>query len=345
MDAVDFISPTIGTGPACAGLGIARATVYRHRRGHPKPKARPVPVRALNPAERQQVLDVLHSNHFMDKAPTEVYNALLDEGTYICSVRTMYRILEEKHEIRERRNQLRHPRYEKPQLRATAPNQVWTWDITKLLGPIKFVYFYLYVMIDLFSRYVVGWMAAGRESAVLAQRLIRETTVKYEIEPGRLSIHADRGGPMTALTTAQLMATLGVQPSYSRPHVSNDNPFSEAHFKTIKYRPDFPLRFGSMEHVLEHFNSFFEWYNNEHHHSGIAFLTPADVHFHRATNVISQRQVVLDRAHQLHPERFVRHPPQAPKLLDAVWINPPQKEAFSTQSTLTNFQSSVSQNA
>jgi len=331
MVAVEELTPTVGTAPPCEAIGVPRATVYRSRAARPQAKPRPTPQRALSRAERQEVLDTLHSERFVDMAPAAVYATLLDEAAYLCSTRTMYRILDEQKEVRERRNQLRHPRYAKPQLVASGPNQVWTWDITKLLGPAKYVYFYLYVMLDIYSRYVVGWMAAGRENATLAQRLIRETVAKYDIAPDQLAIHADRGSPMTALTTAQLMATLGVQASHSRPRVSNDNPFSEAHFKTIKYRPDFPGRFGSLEHVVDHFGHFFPWYNNDHRHSGIGFLTPADVHLGRAHEVTARRQAALDEAHARHPERFVQQHPQPPQLPEAVWINPPEKEVLPSQ--------------
>ena len=331
MVAVEELSPTVGTAPACEAIGVPRATVYRSRAPRPEAKPRPTPQRALSRAERQEVLDTLHSERFVDMAPAAVYATLLDEAAYLCSTRTMYRILDEQKEVRERRNQLRHPRYAKPQLVASGPNQVWTWDITKLLGPAKYVYFYLYVMLDIYSRYVVGWMAAGRENANLAQRLIRETVAKYDIAPDQLAIHADRGSPMTALTTAQLMATLGVQASHSRPRVSNDNPFSEAHFKTIKYRSDFPGRFGSLEHVVGHFGQFFPWYNNDHRHSGIGFLTPADVHLGRAHEVTARRQAALDEAHARHPERFGQRHPQPPQLPEAVWINPPEKEVLPSQ--------------
>jgi putative transposase len=330
MQALEGLAPEIGTVPACTALGIPRATVYRRRAPRAESRLRPTPARALSLAERHGVLDVLHSERFVDKAPAEVYATLLDENTYLCATRTMYRILAEMQEVRERRNQLRHPNYVKPQLLATAPAQVWSWDISKLHGPAKLIYFYLYVILDIFSRYVVGWMVAQHENAQLAQRLIRETFTKYSIEPGQVTVHADRGPAMTAITTAQLFASLGAQPSHSRPHVSNDNPFSEAHFKTIKYRPDFPDRFGSVEDAAAYFKRFFAWYNNEHRHSGLAFLTPADVHFHRAPDVIARRQAVLHRAHSRHPERFVHRAPVPPALPSAVWINPPEKEVLST---------------
>jgi len=326
MKAVEELSPQVGTTTACRSLGVPRATLYRHRRPRPRRSAsmpRRKPLRALSAAERQQVLDVLHSEPFADKAPAEVYAALLDQGQYLCSIRTMYRILDDQQEVRERRDQLRHPAYPKPQLVATAPNQVWSWDITKLLGPAKWTYFYLYVILDIFSRYVVGWMLAHRESEHLAERLIRETVVKQGIARDQLTIHSDRGSSMRSQTVAQLLATLGITKSHSRPHVSDDNPFSESQFKTLKYRPEFPDRFVSIEHGLEFCGQFFHWQNHEHHHWGLGLLTPATVHYGQADRVLAARQAVLTAAHAVHPERFVRQPPQPLRLPREVWINPP----------------------
>ena len=274
---------------------------------------------------------VLHSERFQDKAPNEVFAALLDEGTYLCSVRTMYRLLEQAGEVRERRDQLRHPHYQKPQLLATGPNQVWSWDITTLLGPVKWTYFYLYVILDIFSRYVVGWMVAERESAGLAKRLIGETCRKQNIAPDRLTIHADRGTSMTSKPVALLLADLGVTKTHSRPHVSDDNPFSESQFKTLKYRPEFPERFGSIQDARAFCHTFFPWYNTEHHHSGIGLLTPDVLHYGRADEVIAHRQVVLSQAFQRNPERFVRAHPRPPARPTAVWINPPPARAASEQ--------------
>jgi putative transposase len=262
----------------------------------------------------------------VDQAPGEVFATLLDEGLYHCSVRSMYRYLSEEDELRERRNQLRHPQYAKPQPLATAPNQVWSWGITKLLGPFKWTYFYLYVILDIFSRYVVGWMLAGRESASLAQRLLRETVLREGILPDQLVVHADRGPSMKSQTVAQLLATLGVTKSHSRPHTSDDNPFSESQFKTLKYRPEFPERFGSFEHALGLCRALFHWYNHEHHHAGIALLTPATVHFGQAEPVLDARYQALLAAYRAHPERFVQGPPKRPQLPSAVWINPPPTE-------------------
>jgi len=284
---------------------------------------RPAPPRALGPAERQTVLAQLNSERFVDQAPAQVYATLLDEGHYLCSVRTMYRILDQHEQVRERRNQLSHPAYQKPELLATGPNQVWSWDITKLLGPAKWTYFYLYVILDIFSRYAVGWMVASRESATLAQKLIRETCQKQSIAAGQLTVHADRGSSMTSGPVALLLADLGVTKTHSRPYNSNDNPFSESHFKTFKYRPEFPDRFSCIQDARSFCQRFFSWYNTEHHHSGLGWLTPEVVHGGQSAAVLAARQKVLNQAFRTTPERFVRKPPQSPKLLDKVWINPP----------------------
>jgi len=286
----------------------------------------------LSSEERQAVLATLHSDRFVDTAPATVYATLLDEGRYHCSIRTLYRILDEQAEVKERRNQLRHPVYQKPELLATAPNQVWSWDITKLLGPVKWSYCYLYVIyviLDIFSRYVVGWMVAPAESAVLAQRLIKDTCEKQQIETGQLTLHADRGSAMKSKPVALLLADLGVTKTHSRPYTSDDNPFSEAQFKTLKYRPDFPEHFGSLEDARAFCQTFFSWYNGEHRHSGIGLMTPAVVHDGRADTMRDARHQVLLTAYAAHPERFVRKPPQPPILPHAVWINPPTKQSTS----------------
>jgi putative transposase len=355
MNAVEELSPQVGMAAACRSLGVPRATLYRRRPGPgavqsavaSAPIPRPKPPRSLSEPERQQVLDVLHSEPFADKAPAEVYAALLDRGQYLCSIRTMYRILDDEHEVRERRDQLRHPTYQRPQLVATAPNQVWSWDITKLLGPAKWTYFHLYVILDIFSRYVVGWMLARRESEHLAQRLIRETVVKEGIVRDQLTIHSDRGPSMRSQTVAQLLATLGITKSHSRPHVSDDNPFSESQFKTLKYRPQFPDRFASIEHGLDFCSKFFHWQNHEHHHWGLGLLTPATVHHGLADAVLAARQVVLTAAHTAHPERFVRQPPRPLALPGEVWINPPADGPEPRMLQLprdTNFVPQLSQN-
>lgn len=312
----------------CAALDIPLATYYRHRAPMYGPRRRrPSPPRRLHDAERQTVLDVLHEPRFVDLAPAEVHATLLEEGRYVCSVRTMHRILAENAELRERRDQLRHPAYAKPELLATAPNQLWSWDITKLHGPTKWTYFYLYVILDVFSRYVVGWMVAHRESASLAQKLLAETYEREGIQPGQLTVHADRGASMTSKPVAFLLADLGVTKTHSRPHVSNDNPFSEAGFKTMKYRPDFPERFGAVEDARAHCRDFFDWSNHEHHHSALGMLTPADVHHDRVEQRIAERQRVYDKAFAEHPERFPRGRPVARRPPREVWINKPTPPA------------------
>ena len=283
-----------------------------------------VPPRALSVAEQQAVRDVLHSDRFQNAAPAAVYATLLDEGTYLASERTMYRLLAADGETRSRRDQLVHPAYAKPELLATAPNQVWSWDITKLLGPAKWTYYYLYVILDIYSRYVVGWMVAHREQAELAERLIAETLAKQDIPADQLTLHADRGSSMTSKPVAFLLADLGVTKSHSRPHVSNDNPYSESQFKTLKYRPGFPDRFASIEEARAFCQDFFRWYNIEHRHSGIGLLPPAVVHDGQAQAAYDARSQVLAAAHAAHPERFVRQPPRPPALPTAAWINPPR---------------------
>jgi len=289
----------------------------------PSPRPRPRPARALTDAERATVLDQLHSTRFVDQAPAEVYASLLDEGVYLCSERTMYRVLAQADEVRERRAQARHPAYPKPELVAAQPNQVWSWDITKLAGPAKGSGFYLYTIIDIFSRYVPGWLVAPRENADLARRFIGETAAKYEVAPDTLTLHADRGSPMVAQSVALLLGALGIGQSHSRPHVSNDNPFSESQFKTLKYHPTFPDRFGSVEDARAFCGAFFSWYNTAHHHQGIGLHTPVQVYTGTAAAVRTQRQQTLRAAYDHHPERFVRGMPQAPALPTAVWINRP----------------------
>ena len=323
MSAALELGNSVGKVAACRALSVPRATLYRRLRPDAPARLRPTPARALGAAERQAVLDHLHSERFCDKAPSEVYATLLDENIYLCSIRTMHRILAENEELKERRNQLRHPQYKKPELLATGPNQVWTWDITKLLGPAKWTYFHLYVILDIFSRYVVGWMVAPRETAELAKRLIAETCDKQGIVAGDLTIHADRGTSMTSKPVALLLADLGVTKTHSRPHVSDDNPYSESQFKTLKYRPEFPERFGSIEDARAFCQGFFPWYNQEHHHSGIALLTPTMLHYGMAGEVIDRRQKVLDQAYARNPERFTHARPKHPPQPTAVWINPP----------------------
>jgi len=337
MTAVEELGQITGVTTACQVLNIPRSSLYRAASGtgHPerrasvqrnqRDKSRHKWRRALSDRERDKVRSVLNSERFQDQSPHQVYAALLDEDEYLCHWRTMYRVLDEYKEVRERRNMLRHPAYAKPELLATAPNQLWSWDITKLRGPVTWTYYYLYVMLDVYSRYVVGWLLAERESARLAQELTAAAYSKQQVEPGQLTIHADRGSAMIAKSMALLMSDLGVNKSHSRPHVSDDNPYSEAQFRTLKYSPGYPDRFGSLPDARQWCQRFFTWYNQEHHHSRLALLTPADVHYGRAQERLSQRQVVLQRAYQTHPERFVNGPPATPMLATAVWINPPRE--------------------
>ncbi len=328
MQAAEELSSTSGTLPACRALGVVRSTLYRHRGRlrHPAPRARAgrSHPRALGTEEQQAVLAELRSERFVDQAPAAVYAGLLDEGRYLCSERTMYRLLAQAGELRERRDQLCHPAYAKPELLATRPNEVWSWDITKLLGPAKWTYFYLYVLLDIFSRYVVGWMVAHRESATLAKKLIEASVKKQAIQRGQLTVHADRGTSMTSKPAALMLADLGVTKTHSRPQVSNDNPFSEAQFKTLKYRPEFPDRFGCIEGSRAFCVGFFDWYNNDHYHSGLALLTPATVHYGKTDVVLAQRRAILATAYAQHPERFVRRAPRPAEPPPAVWINPPK---------------------
>ena len=323
MAGVEVLLPMVGLVAACAALGVARASYYRMQVvSHPR-APRPRPPRALSDTERAEVLTVLDSDPFADKAPAQVYAALLDDGRYLCSVRSMYRVLAAADQVRERRDQRRHPTYIKPQLEARAPNQVWSWDITKVAGPERGTYYCLYVVLDIFSRYVVAWAVAPSEAAAIGQQLIDDACVRQGVVPGQLTVHADRGSPMTAKSTAQLFVDLGIAQSHSRPSVSDDNPFSEAAFKTFLYRPGMPARFGCLEDARAYFAALIDWYNEVHYHSGIALLTAGDVHRGTAPVIIAQRQAVLDRAHQAHPERFVRGKPAHPTPPPVVWINPP----------------------
>jgi putative transposase len=324
MEAAETFSVDVGTAASCRAFGVARSSLYRRRQ--PPPTVVRIPRashRALSDVERQEVLDLLHSQRFVDQAPAQVAAALLDEERYLCSARTMYRILDANEEVRERRNQRRHPAYTRPELLATGPNQVWSWDITKLKGPRKWTYFYLYVILDIFSRQVVGWMVADCESANLAKKLIQEACDKQQIDRDQLILHSDRGSSMKSKAVALLLADLGVTKSHSRPYVSDDNPFSEAQFKTLKYRPGFPDRFGCSQDAKAFCRDFFHWYNNVHYHSGLNWLTPATVHDGRTDRIVRRRQLALDRARQRHPERFVNARRKIAGPPDKVWINPP----------------------
>ena len=329
---VEELTPIIGTRPACQAVGASPATIYRRRRPPERkpPRPRPTPARALSEPERRQVLSVLHSERFVDVSPEETWATLLDEGTYLCSSRTMYRILAAHHGgVRERRNQLIHPGYATPELLATRPNELWSWDVSKLKGPAKWTYYYLYVILDVFSRYVVGWTVQYRENGQLAKALIEQATEQQRIRPKVLTLHADRGAPQRAKPVAFLLADLGVTKTHSRPYTSSDNPYSEAQFKTLKYRPEFPARFDSIEHAREHCRAFFGWYNHAHRHSGIGLMTPAAVHHGQAKQLHAARAEVLNAAYARNPERFVRKLPAPPELPTAAWINKP-KEAAAT---------------
>jgi putative transposase len=328
IDSVEALTPLIGTRPACRALGAAPATIYR-RRTPPAPRpARPraPSPRALSDAERAAVLAELHSERFVDCAPAQVYATLLDEGCYLASERTMYRVLAAEHgSVRERRDQLDRPAYAAPELLAQRPNEVYSWDITKLKGPAKWSYFYLYVILDVYSRYAVGWTVQHRESSHVATDLIAQTCQQQNIGPDQLTVHADRGSSMTSKPVAFLLADLGVTKTHSRPYTSTDNPYSEAHFKTLKYRPTFPQRFDSIEQAREHCRGFFDYYNHHHRHSGLGLMTPAAVHHGRAEQLHDQRARVLAAAYADRPERFVRRPPTPPALPTAAWINKPQR--------------------
>jgi putative transposase len=328
----ELVAAGINRRRACDALGCARASHYRRRQRplHGPPAPRPRSHRALRPAEEAEIVATLNSERFCDQAPAQVWATLLDEGIYLASISTMYRLLRAAHQVRERRAQARRPATVKPELVATGPNQVWSWDITKLRGPHKWTWFQLYVILDVHSRYVVGWLVAPRESARLAEELIADAIYQQQVPAAQLSLHADRGSSMTSKTVNQLLADLGVAQSHSRPHQSNDNPYSEAQFKTLKYCPTFPQRFAGIDHARSFCDVFFHRYNHQHHHSGIGLHTPADVHHGRAPAIRARRQAVLDTAYATRPERF-RQPPTAPRIPDTTWINPPQETPLTTQ--------------
>jgi putative transposase len=323
MQGLAFLVPLVGVVAACLTLGVSRASYYRAQKPKREPKPRPRPARALTDEERAHVLATLDDKAFMDKAPAQVYAKLLEDGEYLCSERTMYRVLAEHDQVRERRAQRRHPEYVKPQLVATAPNQVWSWDTTKLPGSTRGTYFTLYVILDIFSRYIVGWQVTKSESAAVAQALIDACCKQQRVTRGQLTIHADRGSPMVAKSTAQLYLDLGVAKSHSRPHTSNDNPYSESNFRTLKYRPDMPEQLGSVEHARQVTRALVDWYNEDHYHVNLALLHPVDVHHGRAAEIVAARQRVLDAALARHPERFVRGRPVQKTPPTAAWINPP----------------------
>jgi putative transposase len=334
MEAVTALAPQARVmAAACAAVGLARATFHRHRHAAKRPalpaRPRTKPARTLTAHERQSVLDRLREERFEDQAPAEIYATLLDEGRYLCSIRTMYRILRENDQVRDRRQQLRHPVYVKPELLACAPNQVWSWDITKLMGPAKWTYFYLYVILDIFSRRVVGWCVADTESAALFKPLFESAVEGHAVPKGQLTLHADRGPSMKAKATASLLADLGVTKSHSRPYTSDDNPFSESCFKTLKYQPQFPKQFGSIQDAKAFCRAFFDWYNRDHHHLGIGLMTPDQVHYGQTEELHAARQKTLDQAFRANPNRFVNKTPEPPAKPTAVWINPPAQKLLS----------------
>jgi putative transposase len=329
MRAAMALRTEVGTTPACEALRVPRASFYRRLSPAAESGPRLAPPLALSAGERRSVIDLLHGPRFQDDTPRQVYAVLLDEGQYHCSIRTMYRMLKAEHgDVKERRKGHQQTSYQKPELLATAPNQVWSWDITKLKGPAKWTYFYLYVILDIFSRYVVGWMVAYGEHQALAKRLIEQSCIKQRIAPGQLTLHADRGSSMKSKVVAQLMADLGVTKTHSRPHVSNDNPYSESQFKTLKYCPAFPDRFGSIEDSRSFCQNFFPWYNQEHRHSGIGLMTPEYVHYNLANQLTENRSAVLKAAFEKNPRRFKGKLPQPPELPKAVWINRPSSDGM-----------------
>jgi putative transposase len=325
---VQELAPVIGMTAACGALSVPRSTVYRRRQPVPcrRLTVRRRHPRALSPEEQTAVRDVLTSERFVDQAPRTVYATLLDEGRYLCHWRTMYRLLRADAATRERRAVRRHPVYTRPELLATAPRQVWSWDITKLRGPQPGVWYSLYVVLDIFSRMVVGWLLADREDALLAEQVLADAYHR-EGPPSQLTIHADRGAPMTSKAVADLLRDLGVRRSHSRPTVSNDNPYSEAQFKTMKYGPMYPDRFASLADARDWVTTFVQWYNHEHRHSGLGLLTPAMVHGGTANAVVAARQAVLTAAAATHPARFVRGQPTPLTVPTEAWINPPLSTA------------------
>lgn len=325
ITAAESLAEAVGVSRACEALAVPRSTLYRARQPKPEPKSRPTPSHALSADERAEVRAVLNSERFMDLAPRQVYAALLDEGRYLASVSTMYRVLRVHDEVRERRAVRRHPVYKKPELLATGPNQVWSWDITVMRGPLKWQHFALYTVLDIFSRYVVGWMIAETQTSELARQLVSESARKQGIVPGQLTLHSDNGTPMKGKPLVALLDDLGIDRSHSRPHTSDDNPFSEAQFKTMKYRPDYPDRFPDIDAARRWARTFFGWYNHQHYHSGLNLLIPASVHYGEAAAIQQQRQATMAAAYAVNPRRFAAGLPQVKSAPNAVWINPPAK--------------------
>lgn len=327
---MEKLAAEIGIARACEVLAIAKASYYRWKKqlAQPKkPRKKTITARSLSIEEKQKVLTILNSEEFMDKTPSQVYAKLLDRGEYLCSIRTMYRVLKENNQVKERRQIRAQRNYKKPELLATKPNMVWSWDITKLKGPHVWTYFYLYVVIDIYSRYVVGWMVASKEKAELGQELIKTTYARQNVKKGQIAVHSDRGPAMIAKSWETLVTDLEINKTLSRPYVSDDNPFSESQFKTLKYCPEYPERFGCVEDARSFCQAFFDWYNNEHYHSGIGLMTPSVVHYGQADQVIAKRQEVLLEAYSKHPDRFVSKIPKPKAPPAEVWINPPKRDA------------------
>lgn len=330
-----------GTKALCDAFTLPRSSFYRSQKPVLKTAFKHRSPRRIVDEKRSGILSILNSRRFCDRAPAEIYATLLDEGTYLCAVRTMYRILKEKCQNRLRRQ--REPRnLTRPELLANKPNQLWSWDVTKLKSPFKWTYFYLYKILDVFSRYVVGWTVSYSETAEMAKALIGDTCLKQEIIPDTLTVHGDNGSIQTAHTVGQLLIDLCVAKTHSRPHVSNDNPYSESAFKTLKYHPEYPGLFGSIEDATSYCRDFFRWYNCEHRHSGIAMLTPEQVHYGEHEKILTKREIVLQKAFVEHPERFVKGMPKVQQLPENVWINKPDFKEQNTEKVSLNKINNVS---
>ena len=323
MSALPELASQIGMAKACGGLGLSRATFYRQRQSRVRAIATRTPPLKLSAAEQAAVVGELMSERFVDRAPHQVYATLLDEDRYLCSIRTMYRLLASQQCVRERRDQRIHPVYARPQLVAVAPNHVWSWDITKLKTTLKWTYFYLYVVLDIFSRYVVGWMLSTRETGALARDFVEQIVIREDIPIDQLTLHADRGAPMRSKTLAEKLTDLGIEASFARPQQSNDNPFSESLFKTVKYAPVFPECFDGIDHARAVLTPFFDHYNYMHRHTGIGLMTPGAVHRGDAPRITAARAITLGNAFELHPQRFKGRLPQPPRVPEKVYINPP----------------------
>jgi putative transposase len=326
MQSVETLAMQVGVQSACQALAVPRSSLYATRRPKPEvaPRSMTRPPNALTATERAMVLAELNSERFADQTPYEIYPQLLDEGRYLCSLRGMYRILAENQASRDRRNQLRHPTRPAPQVVARRPNQAWVWDITQLLSTVRYQCFYLYLVLDLFSRFIIVWLIADKQSGDYAQQLLAASFKRFQLQPDQLIVHSDNGGPMTAKPLDWLFSELGIRQSLSRPHVANDNPHAEAGFKTLKYHPTYPDRFEGLRHAHTWMRGFEHWYCYEHHHTALGLMTPAAVHFGMAESLWLKRQAVLQAAYQAHPERFSRGHPAPPRWSEQVGINAPK---------------------